>query len=105
MATSAFKKAPLADTYIFEYQPPSSNDYSVASVENDSNWVYTATAPDCGGTEKACSLEVPENDVNTGTTPTLKSSVGIEAELNSQTGTAYVTEAAGGDATIDNQDD
>jgi len=84
--TSAFKDAPKTnsgvDTYSFEYQPPATDPYSIANVEDTANWVYNEDASGCGGVDKACALlDVPEDFVDASGTPTLKSSINIVAVL------------------------
>ena len=106
--TSSFKDAPKKVdgfvTYSFEYQPPSSNPYSKANVENDSNWVYNPDATDCGGEDKACSLlDVPAALVDATGTPTLKPAINIVAV--EQNGVARVTSTSSTAVTISNQPD
>lgn len=108
LATSAFKTSQSKSgdtTYSFEYNPPSSNPYSVANVENVANWKYNASPDECIGDKEACTLlNVPSTYVNTGSTPTLKSSINIDAQ-ESSTGVAFVHSTAASSATISNQDD
>lgn len=106
--TSSFKEAPKKVngfvTYSFEYQPPTTNPYTQASVENDSNWVYNADATDCGGEDKACALlNVPAALVDATGTPTLKPAINIVAV--EQNGVAHVTSTSSTAVTISNQDD
>ena len=105
--TSAFNKVPKSAgtqmSYSFEYTPPSTDPYSVANVEDTANWHYNASAAECPGDDEACALlNVPATYVNTGSTPTLKSSINIDA-VESSPGIAKVNATAAGSATISNQ--
>ena len=106
--TSSFKEAPKSNgsflTYSFEYQPPSTDPYSEANVENPANWIYNASATSCGGIDKACALlDVPDAFVDATGTPTLKDAINIVAQETN--GVAKVTSTAATLATISNQAD
>lgn len=109
MATSAFKEVPKQrdDTYTFEYNPPTENDYSAASVHNVANWQYTDDPSPCLGSDKTCSLEVPGGlgfVDNPATSPALDSSINIQATEN-ESGVAKVSSTAADEdgAVISNQ--
>jgi hypothetical protein len=102
IATSAFAKMPKAKTvdtnYAFEYNGP---DYSAANVQDVSNWTYNASPDACSGSQKACTIEVPDTYVdNTGPSPVLESTISIQTTTN-MSGDARVSGLAGG--TISNQ--
>lgn len=92
-------KHPLA-TKIFEYQPPSTDPFSQANVENRSNWVETSlTTTTCNqANDRACQLVVDQSFINPD--HTLNSSFMIQAS-QALSGNYYVS---GGSATaIDNK--
>jgi len=87
-AGSAFKadNAEKRVQYKFRYN---STNYSQAAVETESNWIHDESAPDCeAGLEEPCTIVVDQSFVNTGSTPTLKSTLNLIA---SSTPSAYVT--------------
>jgi hypothetical protein len=96
MVTSAFTKAPQTKTaqgnytsYTFEYSGP---DYTVAHVEDPSNWTYTTSSPSCSGNQIACSLQATDSYVDvSGSSPVLKSTINIQATLVPGPNTARVT--------------
>ncbi len=100
MATSAFKEAPKDKSgdplYTFQYNPPGTDPYSVANVEDVGNWSYTANTDPCtSGTAKACKIYASHVD-NSGPEPVLLTSENISATLNMGTGTARVVSTADG---------
>lgn len=106
VATSAFKpmnkNANGRTMYTFYYSGPT--DYSQAHVEDEANWTYVASSDLCDFTdEKACRLQIDESYVNNPTTsPSLKSSANIAADVNSTYNTAYVISTADNNAVISN---
>lgn len=76
-------------SYTFQYNGP---DFSQASVELASNWVYVADTDLCNGAKvKPCRIQVSEDYVNNpSTSPALKSIINISAEQNTLHGTYYV---------------
>lgn len=92
ISATAFKtikeKKTQADKYVFAY----SGDYSVLSVQNESNWSYVGMNQSlCNNTnQKACRVAVIESYVNDPTgSPTLKTTANITATLSGTT--AHVT--------------
>ena len=108
LVTSAFntphKTKGGATLYSFEYNPPATDPYSVANVENVSNWVYTASSPGCSGNQEACSLQASDSYVdNSGSSPVLESSIDIQAVNTPATGTARVSSIADQNGSFANQ--
>ena len=77
-------------TKIFQYQPPSSNPYSEANVENRSNWVETSlSSTTCNNNvDRACQLQVDNSFINPD--QTLKSTFMITAS-QALSGNYYVS--------------
>ncbi len=75
--------------YTFEY---TGSDFSQASIEDESNWTYTANTDMCNGSnERPCKLQVSASFVNNpNTSPTLKSAANISAGYNSTSDSHYV---------------
>ena len=47
--------------FTFYYVPPTSNDFSQSSVQNEANWkVAPSPVPSCTGLNKACSIVVDQ---------------------------------------------
>jgi hypothetical protein len=87
-------------TKIFEYQPPSTNPFSQANVENRGNWTETSLInTTCNNNpDRACQLVVDQTFINSD--HTLKSTFMIQAS-QALSGNYYVS---GGSATaIDNK--
>ncbi|ANI89706.1 hypothetical protein A9P82_10645 [Arachidicoccus ginsenosidimutans] len=109
-AASAFKQVPHSksgdDMYTFQYDPEGT--YTESSVQDTSSWQYTSSPVTCLGSDKACTIQVSEDYVNVPATPsgtpTLKGSINIQAQLNSN-GHAFVAGTADNDAIIANQPD
>jgi hypothetical protein len=87
-------------TKIFEYQPPSTDPFSQANVENRANWAETSlSSTTCNkNLDRACQLVVDQSFINPD--HTLKSTFMIQAS-QALSGNYYVS---GGSATaIDNK--
>ncbi|MFB6453789.1 hypothetical protein ACE38W_00855 [Chitinophaga sp. Hz27] len=93
--TTTTTKKSRATMYTFYYNGSS---FTVNDVQNPTKWTYTSNSSLCDGTdEQACRIQVPATYVDNPTTaPTLKSTVNIQAALNSSTSTAYVVSTAAG---------
>ncbi|RKD12490.1 hypothetical protein BCY91_12665 [Pelobium manganitolerans] len=103
-ASTAFKSADSAklDMLIFEYAGP---NYSEANVEDESKWQLAPEGEACSqDDEKACRIAVDQSFVNNPSSPTatLKSSLNIQAQLNSATSTHFVESTADEQAVISN---
>ena len=63
-AFTTAKENKSLDSFTFYYVPPTSNDYSQPSVENEGNWkTAPSPIPQCGGNpNKACSILVDEDN-------------------------------------------
>ncbi|GAA4196168.1 hypothetical protein GCM10022289_01460 [Pedobacter jeongneungensis] len=71
--------------YTFRYN---NADHSLGAVQTLSNWVYDPSAPSCDEEpQEACTIKVDQAYVNTGGTPTLKSTLNLQAS-------AYTTTSA-----------
>lgn len=102
---SAFKQVPRDKNddpmYTFEYTPPASDPYSAAHVQDTANWVFTSTPDPCLGSDKACTLEVPADFVNNpGSSPTLKSSIAIQTQVNEDGFASVSSTAADGEGAV-----
>ncbi|RZJ91811.1 MAG: hypothetical protein EOO20_03995 [Chryseobacterium sp.] len=96
---SAFKAENKRVQYKFRYNNPS--DYSQGAVQTESNWIHDESAPECDGVlEQPCTILVDQNFVNTGSTPTLKTSLNITA---SATSSGFVTGSSDNTMVIENR--
>ena len=99
---SAFKPESNAKRTQYTFRFNDAN-HSEANVEDESKWVYDATAGDCDQEqEQACLIKVDAAYVNAGATPTLKSSLNLNANAISSSN-AYVAGSADGDMEIQNR--
>ncbi|WP_290794970.1 hypothetical protein [Flavihumibacter sp. UBA7668] len=63
--TPSEKEPERQTTSTFYYVPPEEGDYSLQSVETESNWkIAPLEMPTCDGDNKACSIEVDNDDTN-----------------------------------------
>lgn len=62
--TMPAKENKSLDSFTFYYLPPAANDYSINSVQDESNWkTAPSPMPQCGSTaNKACSIVVDGNN-------------------------------------------
>lgn len=99
---SAFKPESNAKRTQYTFRFNDAN-HSEANVEDESKWVYDATDPECDEVfQQACLIKVDAAYVNPGATPTLKSSLNLNASAISSSN-AYVAGSADGDMEIQNR--
>ncbi|AYD47400.1 hypothetical protein [Arachidicoccus soli] len=95
--TSAFKVVPQNKSgdamYQFIYTPPTQNDYSVSSVQDEGNWSYAPNETCPNGNVKACTIQASHVDDSDPNNPVLLSSEDITATANGS-GVAHVTSTA-----------
>lgn len=79
--------------------------HAESDVETLSNWTYDPSAPSCEEDQEApCTIKVDQAFVNTGGTPTLKSTLNLNASPYT-TSSAYVIGSADEDMEIINRAD
>jgi precorrin isomerase len=97
---SAFKSENNRIQYKFRY---TGINHAESDVETLSNWTYDASAPSCvQELEAPCTITVDAAFVNTGGTPTLKSTLNLDADPYSLS-SAYVVDSADDDMEINNR--
>lgn len=101
MATSGFKEEPMKQNnlvmHTFEYTAPGGS-YSQANVQDETNWVYTASTARCNDQkEKACRIFVTDDDVTqSGSSYVLNSGFGITGSSGTN---SYVVSTDAGSGT------
>ena len=99
---SAFKTESNAKRTQYTFRFNDAN-HSEANVEDESKWVYDATAGDCDQEqEQACLIKVDAAYVNAGASPTLKSTLNLNASAISSAN-AYVAGSADASMEIQNR--
>lgn len=102
---SAFKSEPNEFSkrarYSFYYTGPTTA--TQAEVEDPANWATTPPLSCNDVNERPCTIEVEEAYVNTGSTPTLKSTINLDADQDLIHNTYYVAGSADGSMVIENQ--
>ncbi|MFD2285953.1 hypothetical protein GJU39_01305 [Pedobacter petrophilus] len=105
VSMSAFKssseKSDKRARYTFYYNGPLAA--AQADVEQETNWVTTPPLSCDNVNQRPCTIEVDANYVNTGSTPTLKSTLNISADLDAIHGTYFVDGSADGSMNITNK--
>jgi hypothetical protein len=91
-------------TKLFRYNPPTSNPYSMANVQDKSRWQYVTDPQTCtvNNNQKACELQVNDDPTYINPDNTLSSSFSITAALWSGN-IHYVSGISSGGGTIQNR--
>lgn len=91
-------------TKLFRYNPPTTDPYSMANVQNKSRWQYVTDASVCptNVNEKACELQVTDSPVYVNGDNTLSAGFSITATLYSGS-IHYVGGISSGGGTIHNR--